>query len=233
MRHRARNIIRRLAFCALFCVATSATQAATILKLSLGGVGPDVGMNSAGILSTVNDSEATTLGDQNTAVDFTSFLSFIPDITTNTASFSLRNLVEVGPAQVLNAGTLVIQNYVGGTFELYDPANSLLLSGSVTNSVLSGVIGSPGTGALFTTTLNNFTGGSLTQYLAQGTLSLSMNMTNVNGGAGFAVAGGGPSLNPFLADASVDIAAGPVPEPTTFALVALGAAAFAIARWRR
>jgi len=231
MRLNPTRFIRTIALCALLLAANSTSHAATILKLTLGGVGPDVGMNGAGILSTIPE-DITTLGDQNTTVDFTSFLSFIPDITTNTASFSLRNLAEVGPAQVLNAGTLVIQNFQGGTFELYDPANTLLLSGAVQSSVLSGVIGPPGTGALFTTTLNNFTAGTLTPFLSQGTVSLSMNMTNVNGGAGFQVAGGGPALNPFLADASVDIAA--TPEPGTLTLVALGAAgAFAGARRRR
>ena len=36
--------IRGVAACALLFVALSATQAATIIKLNLGGVGPDVGM---------------------------------------------------------------------------------------------------------------------------------------------------------------------------------------------
>jgi hypothetical protein len=60
-----------------------------------------------------------------------------------------------------------------------------------------------------------------------------LNLTNVNGGAGFSVAGGGPSLNPFLADGSISIAAEPVPEPSSFALLALGTLALIAAKRRR
>src|SRR5690349_18427005 len=114
------------------------------------------------------------------------------------ASFSLNGLNAVGPANVF--GSLVIQNYTGGVFSLYDQADKLLLQGPMANTVLSGVIGSPGTGALFTTTLGTATGGSLMSSIVPGSVSLSMNLTNVNGGNGFSVSGGGPQLNPFLAD---------------------------------
>jgi hypothetical protein len=230
MRRTARNIIRGLVFCALIFVAASFSQAGTIIKLNLADVGPDIGMNGAGILSTINDGNAATTGDQDTAVEFTGFLNFIPDIVPNIASFSMHNLAEVGPANVF--GTLVIQNFFGGTIELYDPANTLLLSGQLNNSALSGVIGPPGTGALFTTTFSQVTGGTLAPLIVPNSLSLSMNMTNVNGGNGFAVAGGGPALNPFLADAAVNIAADPVPEPATLMLVLMGSAA-AVACSRR
>jgi hypothetical protein len=223
MSRTARNIIHGLAFCAIFYVATSATQAATIIKLNLGGVGPDVGMNGAGILSTTNDGVVATVGDQNTDIEYVGAFEFIPDVNTNSASFTLQGLAEVGPASVF--GSLVIQNFLGGQFNLYDPANVLLLQGPLTNSALTGVLGPPGTGALFTTTLGAVTGGTLAPSIAPGSLSLSMNMTTVNGGNGFVVAGGGPSLNAFLADASVTIAADVVPEPATLSLIGLGAAA--------
>jgi hypothetical protein len=231
MRRTARNIIRGLVFCALFCVATSATQAATIIKLNLGGVGPDVGMNGAGTLSTTNDGVAATVGDQNTDIEYVGALDFKPDVNANSASFTLQGLNEVGPASVF--GSLVIQNFFGGQFSLFDPANVLLLQGPLTNSALTGVLGPPGTGALFTTTLGAVTGGTLMPLIAPGTVSLSMNMTTVNGGNGFAVAGGGPALNPFLADASITIAANVVPEPATMSLIGLGAAAAIAACGRR
>jgi len=237
MKLTSKMVIRGVAACALFCVAVSATQAATILKLNLGGVGPDVGMGPpagqpVGVLSTVDQTGGPSpAGDQLTDIEYTGFLNFIPDLNTNTASFSLNGLNAVGAANVF--GTLVIQNFNGGVFSLYDPADVLLLQGPMGNSVLTGVTGPPGTGALFTTVLTTVSGGSLAPLIAPGSVSLSMNMTNVNGGNGFAVAGGGPQLNPFLADASISIAADQVPEPATLSLIGLGAAAVIAACSRR
>jgi hypothetical protein len=113
---------------------------------------------------------------------------------------------------------LVIQPFSGGTFSLYDPANVLLLTGPLTSSALTGVIGPPGTGALFTTTLGNVTSGTLAPMIAPGSVSLSMNITNVNGGAGFSVPIPGGIVGSFVADSSVGIS-GNVPEPATLGLV--------------
>jgi hypothetical protein len=223
-------LIRGVAACAVLCAAATYSQAATIIKLNLGGVGPDVGMN-VGILSTTNDGVAATVGDQNTDIEFTGGLNFIPDVNANTGSFTLQGLTEVGPASVF--GSLVIQNFVGGQFSLYDPSNVLLLQGPLTNSALTGVLGPPGTGALFTTTLGAVTGGTLAPLIVPGTVSLSMNMTTVNGGNGFIVAGGGPQLNPFLADASLSIAADTVPEPATMTLIGLASTVAIACGWRR
>jgi len=147
-------------------------------------------MNAAGMLSTANDGIGSTFGDQNTAADFTGFLGN-PDITTNTASFTLSNLQAVGPPQVPVAG-LVIQSFTGGTFQLFDPTNVLLLSGSLTTSALSGNLGplGGGTGALFTTSFNTVTGGILAPIIDPASLTLSMNLSNVNSGGGFSIAGG-------------------------------------------
>jgi hypothetical protein len=236
MKSTSKVAIRGVATCALLCAAVSVTQTATIIKLNLGGVGPDVGMGApagqpAGILSTIDQTGGPAPpGDQLTAIEFTGFLNFIPDVNSSTASFSLNGLNAVGLANVF--GSLVIQSYTGGVFSLYDPSDNLLLQGPMANSALSGVLGPPGTGALFTTTLGNVTAGSLLPFIAPGSVSLSMNMTNVNGGNGFTVAGGGPQLNQFLADASISIAAEPVPEPASFLLLGLGSA-LAMAYGRR
>jgi len=228
----AKEVLRGVAACALVCVAVSCSQAATIIKLNLGGVGPDVGMGPAGNLSTIDQTAGPPpTGDQLTAIEYTGFLNFIPDVNTNTASFTLNGLNAVGPASVF--GTLVIQNFVGGQFSLYDPADVLLLQGPMGPSALSGVLGPPGTGALFTTSLTTVTAGTLKPLIAPGSVSLSMNMTNVNGGNGFSVGGAGPQLNQFQADASINIAADPVPEPATLVLFGLGSIAIIAAKRRR
>src|SRR6476469_6445477 len=129
--HKTKVVIRGITACALLWATASVTQAATIIKLNLGGVGPDVGMGApaglpAGVLGTVDQTGGPSpAGDQLTDIEYTSFLNFIPDLNTNTASFSLNGLNAVGAANVF--GSLVIQNYVGGVFSLYDPADNLLL----------------------------------------------------------------------------------------------------------
>lgn len=207
------------AVCALM-LAVSSSYAGTIIKLNLGGTGPDVSMNAGGLLSTTSDGNAGTTGDQNTAVEYTGFLdpSHV-DINAAIASYSMSGLQAVGPPQVF--GSLVIQNFNGGNFELYDPSNTLLLSGSLTSSALTGVIGPPGTGGLFTTAVSTVTGGTLAPEIVASSLTLSMNLSNINGGNGFSIGGAvAPVLNPFLADASVNISGDQaIPEPASILLV--------------
>jgi hypothetical protein len=209
------------AVCALIFANSSSLHATTIIKLNLGNSGPDLSMSGVGVLGTANDGNATTFGDQNTAIEYTAFLDPISDVPTPVASLTLSNLLASGPA--ILSGPLVIQNYAGGTLSLFDSSNSLLLSGLLTSSSLQGTIGPPGTGAVFTTNLATVTGGSLLPFIVPNTLGLSMTLTNVNGGAGFAVTNG--LLNPFVADSSVSISGDPtdlgghIPEPATLLLV--------------
>ena len=194
-------------------------HADTIIKLNLSKVGPDVAMNGVGQFATSSDGDATTLGDQDTAIEFTGFLDPAnPDITSPIASFTLTGLSASGSVQQF--GSLAIQNFAGGQLSLYDPSNNLLLSGNLTSSVLSGVIGPPGTAAIFTTALFSPSGGSLANLISAGSMSLSINMTNVNGGSGLAVSDN--TLQQFQADASVLISGDPAvkaPEPSTLALL--------------
>jgi hypothetical protein len=236
MMSKLRSSLFGAAVCALIYANACALHASTIIKLNLGSVGPDVSMNAAGILGTSSDGNAGTIGDQNTNVEYTSFLEPIPDINTSIASFTLSNLAAAGPAFQPVPG-VVVQNFAGGTFNLYDPSNSLLLSGLLTTSSLQGTLGPPGTGAVFTTNVASVTGGSLAPFIVLNSLALSMNLTNVNGGAGFSL-NDGVILNPFFADSFVNISGDPtdlgggLPEPGTLVLATIALVAGAAVRRR-
>jgi hypothetical protein len=223
-----------IVICAL-AAAAAPCDAGTIIKLSLGGdPGADIEFTGGvgGILSTADDTIAGTTGDQNTAVEYTDFLeAYETDIDTSTASFTLDGLVVAGPATTIN-GALVFQGFAGGTLELYDAANTLLLSGTLTDSALSGGLGPPGTGGLFTTSIATVTGGTLAPYIDPTSLSLSVSLVDINGGGGLSVSAlvpGPPGisfgvLDAFTADASLLIAGdfSGIPEPASIALLLMG-----------
>ncbi len=210
----------------VLCVSLiSSADAGTILKLSLGNdAAPDVAFNGT-VLDTIMDGNAVTTGDQNTAVEFTNFLAFIPPIAAADASFTLQGVAAVGPASLL-PGSLVVQSFTGGSLALYDPSNALLLSGTLGDSVLSGSTGAAATGALFTTTFGSVTGGSLASLVEAGSLTLSMSMTDVSTAAtpGFGVNVASGMLEPFQADVTLNIGAAQraIPEPATGLLVLMG-----------
>lgn len=207
-------------------------SAGTILKLTLGGdAAADIEFDGA-LLSTIDDGAATTDGDQNTAVDFTEFLSGNADILSPDASFTLSGLAPSGAATVFG-NVVVIQKFTGGSLSLYDPSNNLLLAGTLAESTLTGTIGPPATGALFSSTFGSITGGSLAPQVLPGSLTLSMSLNDVNGGAGFSVAGAtAPILDPFTSDATLSIGADPIPEPASL-LLALAAGILGIAACQR
>jgi hypothetical protein len=216
-----RAAVVRVWFGILIAITCGRSFAGTIIKLQLGSDIPPELQYDGAVLSTVDDGIAATTGKQNTDIDFDDFLSGLSDVATVTASFTLNGLATNGSASVFG-GTLVIQNFLGGTINLYDPSNSLLLSGTLGDSALSGTIGPPGTGAVFTATLSFVTGGSLAPLIDNDSLTMSINLTDVNDSAGFSVSGGNV-LNPFTADAAVNLAADAVPEPAMLLLPALAA----------
>jgi hypothetical protein len=214
--------LKALLAATLICLLTQTSRAGTILKLNLGGDSSfDIDFDGT-ILSTVDDGDAGTTGQQNTAVDFLDFLAPIPDISTAIASFTLDGLTTSGLA--VDLGGVVIQGFAGGMLELYDDLDSLLLSATLNTSTLTGTIGPPASGALFTTSFALVTGGSLAPQIEPNSVSLSLSLTNVNGGAAFALTGsGGNLLAPFSADVTANIAANQsIPEPTTALLALMG-----------
>ena len=218
------------------CIAVlgwaQAASAGTIIKLSLGGDNAADIEYDGTTLSTNSDGNAATTGDQNTAIEYSDFLSGNPDVPLSIASFTLDGLTTAGAPTVFG-GALVIQNFAGGTMSLYDPLNTLLLSGTLASSALTGPIGPPSTGALFTTSFGTVTGGTLAPLILPNTLTLSMSLNDVNGGAGFSVSGAAaPALDPFTADATVSIG-GEIPEPTSAMLIGLGTLAVAAMATRR
>jgi hypothetical protein len=226
-----RIVFSSFAFCALLGLSTANGE--TVLKLSLASTGSDLSMNAGGVLGTVSDGNAGTTGDQNTAIDYTGFLSSNSDIPAN-ASFSIAGLQRTGNPSIVG-GTVIVQDFFGGTFNLYDTANALLLSGDLQDSTLTGVIGGTGTGSIFTTKVGTFTSGSLLNDLLPNSLNVSMALSNVNGGLGFVVSGSPFTLQPFTTDASVNISADGaiIPEPASIAIALLGAGGFGFIRRRR
>jgi hypothetical protein len=106
---------------------------------------------------------------------------------------------------------------------LYSPGNVLLLQGPTGSGTLTGTLGPPATGAFFTTTLQTVTGGTLAPLIAPGSVSLSINLTNINGGTGLLLSPlANIQLNSFTADGFVSISADQVPEPATIGMILVG-----------
>lgn len=234
MKLKPRRFVAAFLFCAL--LGSSAVNGQTIIKLNLGNTGPDLAMNSSGVLGTTSDGNASTTGDQNTAVEYTGPLDpDFADINASIASFSLAGLQTTGTPSVIG-GAVINQDFFGGTFNLYDPANNLLLSGNLQDSQLFGIIGGIGTGSIFTTKVGTFTSGLLLPYLEPNSLGLSIALTNVNNGNGFVVSGSPSALQAFTTDAAVNIIGAKglgIPEPTSIAIALLGAVGVGLVGRRR
>lgn len=224
-----RGVICSITIGAVIGIFALTAPAGTIMKLSPGNSASHIEFD-AGVLSMVDDGNGATTGEHNTALDFQGFLSSFSDIPAN-ASVTVNGITKVGSATVF-PNQLMMQNFTGGTVSLYDAANTLLLSGSLKASTLAGSLGVTGANdALFTTSFNHVTGGTLADNILPGSLTLKMNIAGINGGAGLSAPGS--ILSPFTANALLTIT-GEVPEPGTYLLLAVGVAiaGFRGRQWR-
>ena len=194
----------------------SSAQANTIVKFGLSETAMGDVQFVGGFFTTVDDGDATTIGDQNTKLTFVGPLEFLADLNTATASFTLSGVAAVGSPSV---GIVTSQATSGGTFSLYDPSNVLLLSGTLTDGAIVG--GSSDTGSFFNTTFATYNAGSLLAYISPSPASFSLALSAImsNGTSGLVV---NETLQPFTADASGLLTGTEVPEPATLGLLMTG-----------
>jgi hypothetical protein len=146
-------------------------------------------------------------------------------------------------ALLINQST-IIQNFTGGTLNLWDQNNMLLLSGTLGSSALTGAVGNA-TGGLFQTSFGSVSAGALLPHIDPNSFLMSMNFTSIKtipgGQTGLTLTGPAPpgmvvgvDINPFRADATVDVEADQavIPEPTTAGLLLIIAACALSRRWK-
>lgn len=199
---------------------TTPTSAATVIKFDLGQSNPpaDVRFDGSSLFS-IDDLGGSTAGDQDTGLVFLGPLGGQPNVNSG-ASLTLQGIVSDGAATLL--GSTVLQTTSGGQLSIYDANNSLLLSGAIGGGLITGDTGSP-TGGFMSTSPIQWTGGSLTGLMGDGSLSLSFDDVMSSGGAGMAVSGD-RALAPFSAIATGQVGTSgvtAVPEPSSLAGIAI------------
>ena len=176
---------------------------------------------------------ASSAGDQNTELDFLGILSANTAIPGEFYSVTLDGIELVGEPQLL--GPMVVQTTQNGSFRLYDPADILLLEGTLGKGYLSGSVGGTPSGGYLTTEFGAFTGGSLMdQLVSHPRSSVSISLTDINDGRGMSLSSDTPpTLQDFVADGQAQIeAAIPIPEPASLGLLLIGAGALCFTRRR-
>jgi hypothetical protein len=206
-----------LFFC--FLLFTGSAYADSIVKVPLGESGPDLIFDGT-TLHTVDSGDASTPGDQNTRVVFSGFGDLFADIITPTASFSLLDVLAVNSPTVTSG--VITQETSGGTFALYAPDNTLLLSGTLDGGAITGTSGGVGSGSYFNTAFGTFTGGTLASYLVADSAGISFALDNIISSSGMGLYTSNGALEPFTASASGIIRGADVPEPATAGLLLMG-----------
>lgn len=227
-----RSTVVAIAFSMMLAQLASAE---TIIKLSIGATGPDVVLED-GLFSTVDDGVTTqSPGQQQTTIDFDGFVESeggLTDITIpNQGSFTLTGIQMSGGPIVKTLGpfTRIDQATTGGSFELYDETGAMLLTGTMTDGLLTGTPGDAAAGSLFSASFGTFTGPTdapmdkLFSLLDPSSMSLSLSLTDIiapDSTPGIRVLNG--AVANFTADATGNISAVATPEPGTLGLIAAG-----------
>jgi hypothetical protein len=231
-------LILQVSLCAAFGITGAAASADPITVVSLSNSAPNMEFKHNGSsyeFLTIDDGQAGTTGDQNASVDFQDFLDPLLTDIPSAASFSMSGLVTSSATQIFGPTGPLLQLFSGGTFSLFGPANSLLLSGTLGTSGISGNLLPTGNGSLFLSNVASITGGAMQPYLVSGTLTISMNATSIDGSNGFSLAPITNLLNPFTMNATVKFSAGwtGIPEPSSAVLALVGSAFAAMVVRRR
>ncbi|MCI0335589.1 MAG: PEP-CTERM sorting domain-containing protein [Planctomycetes bacterium] len=239
MQRTLRSLVALSTMCVVVGVAPS-MHAATIMRLNLGGEAENFQFDS-GILSTIDDGDSSTSGDQNAMIAFMGMgeakaASFAPPPS---GSFTLSGMIASSPATTFS-GSLMVQSFNSGNLAIYGADNTLLLSADVSLSAITGPLGPPNSQGLFLA-FGDLTGGSMAPYLDPDSLRVKIKLPMVTGGFSVSPMPGAPpppthlaTLEPFTATApSVEILAEPIPEPASAALLGIGAAMIGMASRRR
>lgn len=235
--------IRSILIAASCLISGQLLYGETIIKLGLGPIGPDIQLEG-GTLSTVddgNDSPASP-GQQDTSVQFDNFVADVPGLHNifppDSASFTLTGVNVVGVPLVVDQGgtDLVIQSTNGGAFTLYDENGAELLTGTLEAGSLNGHTGISGTSSFLTASLGTFTGPmgtALYDVLDPDSASLAISLTDVTsvgGVPGMVVSEN--AIQSFSADATANIGAQPIPEPSSLTILLLALVGLGVARKR-
>lgn len=188
-------------------------------------------------LSTIDDGNAGSPGDQDTSIEFpmNSFVSGEPGIVDNFGSFTLSGVQLEGSAVIVSPNLLAYQT-TGGTFELYDESNATLLTGTFDDGSFyaSYGAGTAATGGWLNINLGTFTGpegapeNSLFKLLDPNSAAMAISFTEIFTGAEPGVSVESGEVLDFTADATANIAAEAIGNTLTPEPAAGGMAVFAL-----
>lgn len=220
------RLVRGFLCAAVFSLLAQSASADTIIDLTFAG---NLDFELKGTeLSTIDDGNGTSPGDQDTIINFpnNSFVSGQPGVVEGAGSFTMAG-VKLEGSPVIVPGNLLAYQTTGGTFELFDDANSSILTGTLNDGSFyaSYGAGTAATGGWLSINFGSFTGpdGSpLFDLLDPNSAAMSISFTEIFTGAQPGVTVNGNDILDFTADATANISAeslaSTLPEPGSLGL---------------